>query len=222
MKHPHYIVAFNKKMFGDVIEGIQPMNITDLKDRADKSTFIGRRHELETNEEFGQALPYIILTNSTGIFTYQRTKQIGEERLAGKKSIGIGGHIDAGDVKFIAPNVIYPMGTLAAAITREVSEELVFMNEAGEEIDLASLDMDAQHAIAPMMLGIINDTSDEVGRVHYGIFMSMRIPDNIKVRCREDELTTIGFIQQPSHEEAEGYESWSKLVIEFLYGDKPQ
>jgi predicted NUDIX family phosphoesterase len=216
MKHPQYIVAFHKKQFGEVGDGITPMGIADLKERAERSLFIGRRHELEINEEFGQALPYVVVMNDTGIFTYRRTAKVGEQRLAGNYSIGIGGHIDANDVKFSDASIIHPLATIAAAITRELNEELVLTKD-GVDLSLEDLAPAVQQGMYPHMLGIINDTSNEVGRVHYGILMSIRIPDGFTVRCREEELETVGLIQKP--ESTEGYENWSKLVLDFLFKD---
>lgn len=219
MKHPQYIFAFNKKAFGPVDPGITPMNIQMLKQFAERSLMLGRRHELESNEDFGQALPYIVLVNGNGLFTYRRTKLVGESRLAGNLSVGIGGHIDAGDAQFTAPNVIDPLQTFAAAIGRELDEELIFTSPDGKESKLSGIDKEALMTMAPSMAGLINDTSNEVGRVHYGIFMVLRVPDGYNVRCAEEELETIGFTD-PTKVTGE-FESWSNLVTKFMNQGAP-
>jgi predicted NUDIX family phosphoesterase len=216
MKHPQHIVAFYKEAFGLVLGGISPMNFVEFIDRAEESFFIGRRHELELNEAFGQALPYIVLYNSHGVFTYQRTAKVGENRLVGKYSIGIGGHIDAGDVKFKAHSIINVVETLASAARRELDEELVFSYNEHEQFSFSELDPVVRTSMAPQFVGVINDTSNEVGRVHYGMLMTMRVPDMFAIRCREEELTTLGFLDTHIDSDMIPYEQWSVLAIKHL------
>ncbi len=210
MKHPQYIVAFYKEAFGLLTGGVSPMEFKEFMERAEQSFFVGRRHELELNEAFGQALPYIVLYNDGGVFTYQRTAKVGEKRLAGNYSIGIGGHIDAGDVKFKDHSIIDTVRTLADASRRELDEELVFSTES-EDFSFSELPPEVRIAMAPQFLGVINDTTNEVGRVHYGMLMAMRVPNMYSVRCREEELATIGFLD-PEAELATQYENWSNLA----------
>lgn len=215
MKHPQHILAFYKEAFGMVLGGITPMTLADFLERAHQSLMVGRRHELEMNEAFGQVLPYVVLHNDGGIFTYQRTSKVGEQRLAGNYSVGIGGHIDASDVQFSKPSVIAVVDTLTGAMRRELDEELVFSYNDSEQFAFSELDPVVRLSMAPQFVGIINDTSNEVGRVHYGLLFTMRVPNMLAVRCREDELATIGFLS-PDTDVATSYENWSDLAIRHL------
>ncbi len=216
MKHPQYILAFHKESFGVVTSGIMPMTLGAFMACAEQSLFIGRRHELEMNPDFGQVLPYIMLYNSGGVFTYQRTSKVGEQRLAGNYSIGIGGHIDAADVAFSGPSIINVRDTFAGAMRRELDEELAFSYNDSEHFCFSELDPVQRVAMAPDFVGVINDTTNEVGRVHYGLLFKMRVPDMIAVRCREDELATVGFTDISADLSAMTFENWSVLAIEHL------
>lgn len=214
MKHPQHILAFDKSAFGELAEGITPIDLREFAICAERSLFIGRRHELEMNPSMGQALPYIVLRQAGKVFAYRRTKLVGEERLAGNTSIGIGGHVDLADIRLRDVSVINIVATFAAAITRELDEELAFIDAAGEWCDYTGLVKKVgPHGMAPKMLGIINDTSNEVGTVHYGILLALDIPDSFTVDTREAELESIGFVD-PS--ELENPESWTSLAAEFI------
>jgi predicted NUDIX family phosphoesterase len=216
MKHPQHILAFYKEAFGLVLGGVSPMTLPDFLERAHASLMVGRRHELELNEAFGQVLPYTVLYNDGGVFTYQRTSKVGEQRLAGNYSVGIGGHIDASDVAFAKPSVIHVVETFAGAMRRELDEELVFSYNDEEQFAFSELDPVQRVSMAPKFIGIINDTSNEVGRVHYGLLFTMRVPNMIGVRCREDELATIGFLDPNAEVASAPYENWSRLAIDHL------
>lgn len=214
MKHPHYIVAILKEAFGPLEPGINPMLFGTFFERAQKSLFIGRRHELEENENFGQMLPYVVLKQGDKVFAYQRTKKVGEQRLAGMSSVGIGGHIDLIDVFFQVDSIIDIMATLARALTRELAEEIGFKTHDGETTALKEL-RDGGINLTPEFRGIINDTSDPVGRVHYGVLFTMEIPPEFEPYCLEEELTGRGLIDI-SALQTEVLENWSNLVLKFL------
>lgn len=220
MKYPYHIAAFDKQAFGIVQDGINTMAIAELKERAEQSFILIRRHEAETDERFGQVLPYILLRQGDGLFTYQRTSKVGEQRLAGNFSVGIGGHVDMGDIAVWAghgqPQMIDFLGTLASALGREVDEEIIFTDKDGKEYTLGNLPPDYKKSMTPDIIGIINDLSNPVGRVHYGILMVMTVPMELSVRCAEEELVTVGFQDLKTMTINEGFENWSRLAIEHL------
>jgi predicted NUDIX family phosphoesterase len=213
MKHPQYIVAILKSAFGPLGPGLNEMTFGRYLTLANQSFFIGRRHELETNEDFGQLLPYVVLRQGQKVFVYERTKMVGEQRLAGKSSVGIGGHVDLSDI-METNGVIDVMATLAFAVARELNEEIVFVAADGSRATTKDL-RDAGFNLAPMFKGVINDTSDEVGRVHYGALFVMEVPDEFTPQCSEDELATRGMIDI-SALKTEVLENWSNIVIEHL------
>jgi|SRR5579864_4810965 len=206
IKHRQHIVAFRKASF-PLPSGVSPINISEFIDGATSSIFIGRRHELEHNDEFGQALPYIVIRQGGHLFAYRRTKMVGEERLAGMRSIGIGGHVDLSDVRYSTDSIIDVVGTFAGAIRREMNEEVSFTDPEGKLLTFDQLE------IIPTVVAMINDDSDDVGRVHYGILCLLNLPHGYTARVIEEELDNEGFTDPAA---IAGCENWSRLAIDYI------
>lgn len=218
MKHAEHIVAFHKATFGELpCEGFNFMSQQEFSERAASSLIIAQRAGLETNEEYAQLLPYISLYTTgpdgkTKVFAYQRGKGVGESRLAGNYSVGVGGHVDIGDVRF-RKNIIDFEGTLADSWERELDEEISFTEKGGERNDVYSIMR--LWGIKARFIGIINDNSDAVGRVHYGALFSMEIPHSLTPRCIEPELVTLGVVS-PHELKGLPLENWSKIVLDVI------
>jgi predicted NUDIX family phosphoesterase len=227
MKHGQHIVAFDKHAFGynddfrtedpnPVAEGFNHLSSKDFWERVTRSFFIGRRHELEQDERFAQFLPYVVLwrkgeNETKDVFVYQRTKKVGEERLAGNSSIGMGGHVDLRDVAYNPDSVVDVLMTAALAISRELNEELVFTTPTGVDVDFDH--MRSHHVIFPKFAGYINDMSNEVGRVHGGCVFTLEVPAGYEAACKEEELVTVGFTPLAAVN-VQNMESWSLIVLE--------
>ena len=106
------------------------------------------RAKAETNPQFKQVIPYVVITDGKKILHYVRGKKAGEQRLAAKGSIGIGGHINDEDHTLFA----FGIQAFQDAVKREACEELSVQGE-----------FDARP------VGLINDDSTEVGQVHFGV-----------------------------------------------------
>src|SRR5271157_3221529 len=78
------------------------------------------RAQAETNPDFKQIIPYVVVTDGKSVLHYVRGKKAGEQRLVTKGSIGIGGHINDED------HSLFAVGAQAFqdAVRREVCEEL--------------------------------------------------------------------------------------------------
>lgn len=225
MKHPGHILAFDKARFGmGQIGPLVNMTPKSFFEAAYASLFIGRRHELETDERFGQFLPYVVLRriDSDGrlsIFEYQRTDKVGEDRIGGKKSIGMGGHVDIVDVRIDDASVIDVVATTAHAIAREMNEEVLFTFGQGgvdltfDEVRMGKGGVDSPtNSMVPKFHGLINDMSDSVGRVHFGCVFTIDVPHWFEPKCRESELITIGM--RPVEDiVGDDLENWSKLLV---------
>jgi predicted NUDIX family phosphoesterase len=70
------------------------------------------RPAVETEFEYKQAIPYILIVCGDKILRYRRGKRGDESRLHGKFSVGIGGHINDGDSNYVK------------AVMREICEEV--------------------------------------------------------------------------------------------------
>jgi predicted NUDIX family phosphoesterase len=151
------------------------------------------RAEAETNPNFKQIIPYVVITDGKRVLHYVRGKKAGEQRLVAKGSIGIGGHINDED------HSLFTVGLQAfqAAVKREVCEELA-----------------VQGAFDARPVGLINDDSTEVGRVHFGI-VHVLFRTSEQVKKNEQVITQLEFL--PFEELAarrEQMESWSQLCLD--------
>jgi predicted NUDIX family phosphoesterase len=150
----------------------------------------------ESNPNFKQIIPYVVITDGKNVLHYVRGKKAGEQRLVAKGSIGIGGHINEDvDHTFFADG----LQAFQDAVKREVCEELAIQGP-----------FDAKP------VGLINDDSTEVGRVHFGIVHVMfRTPEQVKKN--EQVITQVGFIPiEELKAKREQMETWSQLCLDHL------
>lgn len=165
--------------------------------------FLERTDELEANPSFKQLIPYMILMfRAEGewmIFQYTRMKAQGEKRLHGKKSIGIGGHVNPSD---LADANTHP---LFGGARRELNEE----------VDIHTAYRTFEHA------GLLYDPSNDVGKVHLGIVMHVRLNAPC-VLAKEDSMGFPGFLKLSQLVEfKDQFENWSQLCIEHLAKELP-
>lgn len=95
----------------------------------DKEIFLATRPFCETDNTSLQLIPYITLVDESGekpkYFIYTRGKSSGEQRLVGKCSIGLGGHIET--IKLLSILNIPLINSIADAAARELEEEVGFL-----------------------------------------------------------------------------------------------
>ena len=160
-------------------------------DRIDKDGFFAERRHCETDSSFKQIIPYTILSQGERVFLLKRFSSQGESRLHNKLSIGVGGHINPVDGV---------ENQLEEGCRRELTEEL----EIGEEF-------------LPRPVGIINDDSNGVGSVHFGIVHHLRLEKGC-VAVRETEMMEGSFVpvqelKRLAEEPTSNFETWSSLII---------
>jgi predicted NUDIX family phosphoesterase len=153
------------------------------------------RARAETDPAFKQIIPYVVVTDGKSILHYVRGKKAGEQRLVAKGSIGIGGHINDEDHTLFA----FGLQAFQEAVKREVCEELAI-----------------QGAFDARPVGLINDDSTEVGRVHFGVVhVLFRPPEQVKKN--EQVITQVGFIPiEQLKAKRDQMESWSQLCLDNL------
>jgi predicted NUDIX family phosphoesterase len=153
------------------------------------------RARAETDPTFKQIIPYVLITDGKSILHYVRGKKAGEQRLAAKGSIGIGGHINDED------HTLFAVGLQAfqEAVKREVCEELSIQGE-----------------FIARPVGLINDDSTDVGRVHFGVVhVLFCTPD--KVKKNEQVITQVEFVPiEELKAKREQMETWSQLCLDNL------
>ena len=157
------------------------------------------RSKVETDPGFKQLIPYMIfchtdLSGNVSIFQYVRGKGMGESRLHQKRSIGVGGHIAAGDQGQDSAD-IYREGML-----RELHEEVVMRTTFTERC-----------------VGLINDDSTEVGRVHLGIVHRLDVAEP-NILSNESDLIESGFMPlEELRKHRDQMESWSAISLDTLF-----
>lgn len=167
---------------------------------------VRERGPAEDDPSFKQLIPYVVFVSGGRVFRYVRGKRGSEARLHELHSIGVGGHIEATDVSLFekgaegdgrpAPQE-YELG-----MRREIAEEVVLPEGAGR-----------QRAV-----GLINDDSTPVGRVHFGVVHLWEL-SRPELRRRETALARAGFA--PLDEllrERDKFETWSQFVLDWLKG----
>lgn len=150
------------------------------------------RPEAEDDPSYKQLIPYCIFKCGDLVFSYTRGTQQGESRLHAKRSIGVGGHI--------------------STLDRDVSDEPYIAGMARELEEEISIGARYQE----QLVGLINDDSTEVGKVHLGIVHVFDL-DEPKVEAREESMIDAGFV--PLTEllrDREEFETWSQISLDFL------
>jgi len=194
------VLVFSRSLFErlGIFQGFNPdvthylQTILDIKN----NSFMPRAIA-ETNPDFKQIIPYVLITDGKSILHYVRGKKAGEQRLVAKGSIGIGGHINDEDDSLFAFGI--DMKAFQDAVKREVCEELTIQGEFNAR-----------------PVGLINDDSTEVGRVHFGVVhILFCTPEQVKKN--EQVITQVEFISIEELKAKRGQmESWSQLCLDNL------
>ncbi len=165
--------------------------------------FFVERDHAERTPSLKQIIPYTVVRRAEDVLLMRRLSTGGEGRLHGKRSIGVGGHINPEDVGPNAgsPGDSVPRNPIEAGTWREISEEIVLEGRT----ELTSL-------------GLINDDSNPVGAVHLGLAQILTVDGTVSIR-EEDVLE--GDLTPPTKiaallAEGADFETWSSILIESL------
>lgn len=156
------------------------------------NNFFLDRELAEDDPSHKQIIPYAIFHHDGRYLSYVRGKKSGEQRLAAKTSIGIGGHINASDFSTDHLGV----ETYNNGVSREIAEEL-------------DIDGSYSHKI----IALINDDSNEVGQVHLGVIHLVELSSS-GVRSNEDAITELKFQTLTELQANAGnLETWSRTAL---------
>lgn len=146
------------------------------------------RHLAELDYSHKQIVSYIIFMHNQNIFLMERSNKSSEQKLKNKFSLGIGGHLNKNDLQ---KDILY-WGM------REFEEEVNYIDTA---------------QIEP--IAIINDESNDVGKLHLGIVYIMQGNSNkinIKSELKSGQLISI----HKCFDYYDKLEPWSQLAIDFI------
>ncbi|MFJ8247239.1 hypothetical protein [Peribacillus asahii] len=162
-----------------------------------KELDVPKTKNAELNFAFKQPIPYIIIKRGDQFFVTERLEGGGESRLHGKLSMGAGGHMNPLEKDYYSIDKIIAINT-----ERELEEELDIQGEYNLNI-----------------IGLINDDSEDVSRVHIGILGFLELEEGGEVAVREtDQLAgkwyTIDELREPSTYNR--LENWGKIVVNMM------
>jgi predicted NUDIX family phosphoesterase len=169
--------------------GVRPTDLAPYLAAIAKNGEYRPRHEAEVDETWKQVIPYLALRDRGRLFLMRRTRAGTDSRLHDRWSIGVGGHVHPDDVDPVA------------GLLREWREEL-----------------DADWLPEPIPLGLLNDDSTPVGRVHLGLVFVAEA-DGRRVAIRETDKLSGSFVDPaavlPVYQHLE---TWSQLLYDHLEG----
>jgi len=174
-------------VLGDM-EGLVYVSKEKVEELIRKGFFV-EREKAELNEEWRQIIPYIVMIDKGKVLLMKRTKKQSESRLHGLYSVGVGGHINDEDSQD-------PVEAFKKGMEREIKEEV--------DVDIKKLEL----------LGVINDLSSPVSRVHLGILYLAEVSFR---RIKEKELFEWKLVKMEEvFDYEEGMEGWSKIALNGL------
>jgi predicted NUDIX family phosphoesterase len=152
------------------------------------------RAEVEDDPSFQQIIPYVVFRHGHRYLLTHRLRASSERRLRKQYSLGVGGHINPGDLEGGDP--------IQDGLKREWEEEVIYDGR-----------------FEAKLLGLLNDESSPVSKVHLGVVFLVD-GDSPDIAIRE---TTKLAGQLLTLEEMRIYylemESWSQMVFDRLLKD---
>lgn len=160
-------------------------------DRIGASARFEDRAAVEEDPSRKQIIPYMVVTDGTEVLLLRRGSRQAEARLHHLYSIGVGGHINPVDGGGADP--------VAEGLRRELAEEL---------------HVDGEPEVEP--LGYLNDESNPVGSVHFGLVYRVTA-EPARVRVAEEDRMEGSFVplEELGRRRSE-METWSQLLVDSL------
>jgi predicted NUDIX family phosphoesterase len=156
-----------------------------------KQHFFMSRAEVEDNPNFQQIIPYVVFRHGDRYFLTHRLRASSERRLRKQYSLGVGGHINPGDLSGGDP--------IQDGLKREWEEEVIY---AG--------------SFEAHLIGLLNDESSPVSKVHLGVVFLVD-GDRPEIAIREtDKLAGELLTLHDMRIYYLGMESWSQMVYDRL------
>ena len=160
-----------------------------------RNNFFIHRELAEDDPTHKQIIPYAIFKHGDKFLKYLRGKKSGEQRLASKSSIGIGGHINQDDFNSSS----LEKDTYLTGIEREINEELIINCDYNN-----------------LPIALINDDSNDVGQVHLGVVHLFDLESD-QVEAGEANIENLEFLSSEDLlREKDNLESWSQICVDHL------
>jgi predicted NUDIX family phosphoesterase len=153
--------------------------------------FFMARAKVEDDPNYQQIIPYVVFRHRDRYFLTHRLRASSEKRLRKQYSLGVGGHINPGDLEAGDP--------IQDGLKREWEEEVIYEGS-----------FDAK------LIGLLNDESSPVSKVHLGVVFLVD-GDTPHIAIREtDKLAGELLTLEEMRIYYLGMESWSQMVYDRL------
>jgi predicted NUDIX family phosphoesterase len=184
----HVLVIPRAALMGDPgWRGVTSDHLEGFEDLVAREGRFQPRPQMEIDRAWKQVIPYLVLRDGERYFLMRRTRAGADARLHDRWSIGVGGHLNPGDVD------------LAGGLRREWHEELCADFEPEFEL-----------------IGLLNDDTTDVGSVHLGA-VYVADAGGLPVAIRETEKLSGRFAPPHEVAEVvDRMETWSALVFDHL------
>ncbi len=156
--------------------------------------FFVERRKAEQDSRWKQIIPYVVVKQDDRILLLERKNKQGEARLHGKRSIGVGGHVNPIDED--------SQHVLAAGLHREVEEEL---------------DVGGPYQVK--VAGFLNDDATDVGSVHFGMVALLTTSAPVSIRetdMMDGRLVSPQELTELHQQDPDRFETWSSLLLDRL------
>ena len=195
------MVVKREKLFdNDYFEGFREHSKVDYESRILQNYKYKIRSQVENDPSLKQPVVYLMVTNpiKKKVFVYRRAEQYQkypEKRLQGKWSWGVGGHVQKLKIKNANP--------LFVNLSRELTEEITIKSSINIKV-----------------LGYINNETDDVGKVHFGMLYVIEIDANEVYpkdpEIKEGKLRGINELEKIVSSPNHIVEEWSRIAIKPL------
>ena len=153
------------------------------------------RSEVENDPTYQQIIPYVVFRHRDRFFLTHRLRASSERRLRKQYSLGVGGHINRGDIGAGDP--------ILDGLKREWEEEVVYDGK-----------------FEARLLGFLNEDSSPVSKVHLGVVFLVD-GDSPNIRIREtDKLAGELLTLEEMRMFYLAMESWSQIVYDRLVAEE--
>ncbi|HVD46294.1 MAG TPA: NUDIX hydrolase [Candidatus Limnocylindria bacterium] len=153
--------------------------------------FFMARAKVEDDPSYQQIIPYVVFRHRDRYFLTHRLRASSEKRLRKQYSLGVGGHINPGDLDAGDP--------IQDGLKREWEEEVIY-----------------DGSFEARLIGFLNDESSPVSKVHLGVvFLVDGDTPNIAIR-ETDKLAGELLTLDEMRIYYLGMESWSQMTYDRL------
>jgi len=182
-RFPHGLELLGEAEMGQMLDRI-----------GSRGFFVERRHA-ELDSTLKQIIPYCVVARGDEVFLMRRLSGGGEARLRGKRSIGVGGHVNP--VDDLTPGA---QNVLQAGMLRELEEEVTIHGPWSARA-----------------VGVLNDESTDVGSVHFGLVHVVEVEGDLRVRethTLEGAFIAGAALTELCANERASFETWSALLVD--------